>query len=207
MLISDSSPPPPPTPPTTVTTPFAPGSVRLRRPAVEIGRATRWLAAAIIFFLADAVQLLLLLPDRTGRALRLADRLEVSSLVLGSAYVAGGYFFVRVLMADAGIASRPGSPPSSSSCGWRPRRRRCTSTASRTTGSPSPPGRRSIDRAARAAAALSRPAPGHACALADPPTAGSRADPDERRRRCRRARRPDRLRARRRSRSTSGRGR
>ena len=60
MLIrSDSSPSRPPTIPGAPTT-------RARPPAVDVGRLTRWVALAVIFFLADAVQLLLLLPDRTG---------------------------------------------------------------------------------------------------------------------------------------------
>ena len=65
------------------------------------GRLTRWVALAVIFFLADAIQLLLLLPDRTGELFAWAIDPQVTSLVLGSAYVAGAYFFVRVAMANA----------------------------------------------------------------------------------------------------------
>ena len=35
-------------------------------PGGRVGRVTRWIALAVIFFLADAIQLLFLLPDRTG---------------------------------------------------------------------------------------------------------------------------------------------
>ena len=47
----------------------------------------------------------------------------------------------RPARATAGTGRGRLSRPSSSSSGWRPWRRRCTSTASRTTDSPSPPGR------------------------------------------------------------------
>ena len=67
----------------------------------DVGRLTRWVALAVIFFLADAIQLLLLLPDRTGELFAWAIDPQVTSLVLGSAYVAGAYFFVRVAMANA----------------------------------------------------------------------------------------------------------
>ena len=67
----------------------------------RIGKATRWLAAGVLFFLADAAQLLLLAPDRTGELFAWPIDPQVSSLVLGSAYVAGAYYFVRVLFVDA----------------------------------------------------------------------------------------------------------
>jgi hypothetical protein len=67
----------------------------------QVMRVTRWLAAAIILFLADAAQLLLLVPDRTGELFAWPIDVHVTSFVLGSAYVAGGYYFVRVLLADA----------------------------------------------------------------------------------------------------------
>jgi hypothetical protein len=70
-------------------------------PGGQVGRLTRWVALAVIFFLADAVQLLLLLPDRTGELFAWAIDPQVTSLVLGAAYVAGGYFFVRVVMTDS----------------------------------------------------------------------------------------------------------
>jgi hypothetical protein len=70
-------------------------------PGGRISPATRWLAAAIILFLADAAQILLLTPDRTGELFAWRIDTQVSSMVLGAAYVAGGYYFVRVVMADA----------------------------------------------------------------------------------------------------------
>jgi hypothetical protein len=70
-------------------------------PGGQIGRLTRWVALAVIFFLADAVQLLLLLPDRTGELFAWAIDPQVTSLILGAAYVAGGYFFVRVVTAGS----------------------------------------------------------------------------------------------------------
>jgi hypothetical protein len=70
-------------------------------PGGQVGRLTRWVALAVIFFLADAVQLLLLLPDRTGELFAWAIDPQVTSLVLGAAYVAGAYFFIRVAMVDS----------------------------------------------------------------------------------------------------------
>ncbi|MET0818868.1 MAG: hypothetical protein ABWZ67_15000 [Solirubrobacteraceae bacterium] len=67
----------------------------------RIGRATRWLAAAVLFFLADAAQLLWLAPDRTAELFAWPIDPHVTSLVLGSAYLAGGYFFARVMFVDA----------------------------------------------------------------------------------------------------------
>ena len=70
-------------------------------PGGQVGRLTRWVALAVIFFLADAVQLLLLLPDRTGELFAWAINPHVTSFVLGAAYVAGAYFFIRVVMVDS----------------------------------------------------------------------------------------------------------
>ena len=70
-------------------------------PGGQVGRLTRWVALAVIFFLADAVQLLLLLPDRTGELFAWAIDPHVTSFVLGAAYVAGAYFFIRVVMVDS----------------------------------------------------------------------------------------------------------
>jgi hypothetical protein len=66
-----------------------------------VNRLTRWVAVAVIFFLADAVQLLLLLPDRTGELFAWAIEPQTTALVLGAAYVAGAYFFVRVVTVNA----------------------------------------------------------------------------------------------------------
>ena len=70
-------------------------------PGGQVGRLTRWVALAVIFFLADAVQLLLLLPDRTGELFAWAINPQVTSFVLAAAYVAGAYFFIRVVMVDS----------------------------------------------------------------------------------------------------------
>jgi hypothetical protein len=70
-------------------------------PGGQVGRLTRWVALAVIFFLADAVQLLLLLPDRTGELFAWAIDPQVTSFVLAAAYVAGAYFFIRVVMTDS----------------------------------------------------------------------------------------------------------
>jgi hypothetical protein len=67
-------------------------------PGGEVGRLTKWIALAVIFFLADAVQLLLLLPDRTGELFAWAIDVQTTSFVLAAAYVAGAYFFIRVVM-------------------------------------------------------------------------------------------------------------
>ena len=70
-------------------------------PGGQVGRLTRWVALAVIFFLADAVQLLLLLPDRTGELFAWAIAPQVTSFVLAAAYVAGAYFFIRVVTTDS----------------------------------------------------------------------------------------------------------
>jgi hypothetical protein len=57
----------------------------------------RWVAGAILFFLIDAAQLLFLVPDRTDELWAWEIQPETTSLVLASAYVAGGYFFARLL--------------------------------------------------------------------------------------------------------------
>src|SRR3954451_8910053 len=58
----------------------------------------RWAAGAILFFLVDAVQLLVLLPDRSDELFAWPIAPALSAYVLAAAYTAGGYFFVRVIM-------------------------------------------------------------------------------------------------------------
>jgi hypothetical protein len=58
---------------------------------------TRWVAGFIVFFLADAAQLLLLAPDQTDDLWAWEILPETTAMVLASAYVGGGYFFVRVV--------------------------------------------------------------------------------------------------------------
>lgn len=72
---------------------------------------TRWLAALVLLFLADAAQLLLLLPGRTGDLFAWNAGLEINALVLGSAYVGGAYFFVRVCAASRWDVVAAGFPP------------------------------------------------------------------------------------------------
>lgn len=79
-------------------------------PGGQVGRLTKWIALAVIFFLADAVQLLLLLPDRTGELFAWAIDPQVTSLVLGAAYVAGAYFFIRVVTVDSWRRVEAGFP-------------------------------------------------------------------------------------------------
>ena len=76
---------------------------RRRRPrtAGRITPVTRWLAAIVLFFLLDAVQLLLLLPHRTAELFAWPIDPHVTSFSLAAAYVAGGCFFARVLFGGA----------------------------------------------------------------------------------------------------------
>ena len=88
--------------PAPYTVPRAPGT-RVRRPTVPVANprvrpVTRWMAALVVFFLADAAQLLLLLPHRTAELFAWPIDARLSSFVLASAYVGGGYFFIRVAM-------------------------------------------------------------------------------------------------------------
>jgi hypothetical protein len=72
---------------------------------------TRWIAALILLFLADAAQLLLLLPSRTSELFAWNAGLEINALVLGSAYVGGGYFFIRVCAGGPWYRVAGGFPP------------------------------------------------------------------------------------------------
>jgi hypothetical protein len=72
---------------------------------------TRWIAALILLFLVDAAQLLLLLPSRTSELFAWNAGLEINALVLGSAYVGGGYFFVRVCAGAPWHLVAGGFPP------------------------------------------------------------------------------------------------
>ena len=110
-------------------------------PGGQVGRLTRWIALAVIFFLADAVQLLLLLPDRTGELFAWAIDPQVTRSCSAPRTSPAPTSSSASDGRTAGIASPPASPPSSSSCGARRARPHCTSTASSMTGSRSPPGR------------------------------------------------------------------
>jgi hypothetical protein len=58
----------------------------------------RWAAGAIVFFLADAMQLLFLLPDRSGELFAWPIAPALSAYVLAAAYTAGAYFFARIAL-------------------------------------------------------------------------------------------------------------
>ena len=74
-------------------------------------RLRRWGAALILLFLVDAVQILLLLPGRTGELFAWRIQPEINSFILGSAYVAGGYFFIRVCAGGPWRLVAGGFPP------------------------------------------------------------------------------------------------
>ena len=58
----------------------------------------RWIAGVIVFFLVDAIQLLLLVPNCSSQLFAWPIAPDFSAYVLASAYTAGAYFFVRVAM-------------------------------------------------------------------------------------------------------------
>ena len=74
-------------------------------------RVTRWVAAIVVLFLIDAAQILILLPDRTAELFAWPIDPEATSMVLGAAYVAGGYYFVRVIFVDSWHRVAAGLPP------------------------------------------------------------------------------------------------
>ena len=74
-------------------------------------RLRRWGAALVLLFLVDAVQILLLLPSRTGELFAWRIQPEINSFILGSAYIAGGYFFIRVCAGSPWRLVAGGFPP------------------------------------------------------------------------------------------------
>lgn len=72
---------------------------------------TRWVAGLILLFLLDAVQLLMLVPDRTDELWAWEIQPETTSLVLASVYVGGGYFFARMLFGAPWRRLAPGFLP------------------------------------------------------------------------------------------------
>jgi hypothetical protein len=74
-------------------------------------RLIRWAAALVLLFLVDAVQILLLLPGRTEELFAWAIQPEINAYVLGSAYVAGGYFFLRTCTGAPWSLIANGFPP------------------------------------------------------------------------------------------------
>jgi hypothetical protein len=89
------------------------GSASRREPNHDASPAplTRWAAALVLLFLADAVQVLLLLPDRTGELFAWRIQPEINAGILGSAYVAGSYFFMRVCTGSPWRLVANGFPP------------------------------------------------------------------------------------------------
>jgi hypothetical protein len=73
--------------------------------------ATRFVAGFIVLILLDAAQLLLLYPGRTDELWAWEIRPDISSMVLASAYVGGGLFFVRVMFGASWPRVAAGLPP------------------------------------------------------------------------------------------------
>jgi hypothetical protein len=65
----------------------------------QVYRPTRWLAIFIIPFLVVASAILLIWPGDTGRLFAWPIKPPMTAMMLGSAYMGGIYFFVRVVMA------------------------------------------------------------------------------------------------------------
>ena len=80
-------------------------------PDASASVAARWVAALVLLFLADAAQVLLLLPARTGELFAWPIKPAINAAILGSAYVAGSYFFVRVLIGAPWRLVAGGYPP------------------------------------------------------------------------------------------------
>jgi predicted secreted protein len=72
---------------------------------------TRLVAGAIVLILADAAQLLLFFPSNTGDDFAWNIKPDLTALVLASAYVGGGYFFVRVFWGGPWDRVAAGFPP------------------------------------------------------------------------------------------------
>ncbi len=60
--------------------------------------ATRWLSALIVPFLLAAFGVLYLLPDHTGELFAWNIQPRMTAMMLGEAYLAGAYFFVRAVL-------------------------------------------------------------------------------------------------------------
>ena len=59
--------------------------------------ATRWLSAIIVPFLLAAFGVLYLLPEHTGELFAWNIQPRMTAMMLGEAYLAGAYFFVRAV--------------------------------------------------------------------------------------------------------------
>ncbi len=60
--------------------------------------ATRWLSALIVPFLLAAFGVLYLLPEHTGELFAWNIQPRMTAMMLGEAYLAGAYFFVRAVL-------------------------------------------------------------------------------------------------------------
>jgi hypothetical protein len=72
---------------------------------------TRAVAGFLVLILADAAQLLAFYPDRTDTLWAWTIDPPLTAMLLGSAYVAGGYFFARVLFGAPWERVAAGFPP------------------------------------------------------------------------------------------------
>src|SRR5258708_8643982 len=59
---------------------------------------TRWVSAIIIPFLLAAFGVLYLLPEHTGQLFAWNIQPRMTAMMLGEAYLAGAYFFVRAVL-------------------------------------------------------------------------------------------------------------
>ena len=72
---------------------------------------TRAVAGFLVLILADAAQLLAFYPDRTDTLWAWTIAPPLTAMLLGSAYVGGGYFFARVLFGAPWERVAAGFPP------------------------------------------------------------------------------------------------
>jgi len=72
---------------------------------------TRAVAGFLVLILADAAQLLAFYPDRTDTLWAWTIDPPLTAMLLGTAYVAGGYFFARVLFGAPWERVAAGFPP------------------------------------------------------------------------------------------------
>jgi hypothetical protein len=82
--------------------PSGTGSMHMRRESLvrddRVLLATRWLSALIVPFLLAAFGVLYLLPEHTGELFAWNIQPRMTSMMLGEAYLAGAYFFVRAVL-------------------------------------------------------------------------------------------------------------
>jgi hypothetical protein len=86
-------------------------SVPAAPPAAPTDVLTRAVAGFLVLILADAAQLLEFYPQRTETLWAWTIDPQLTAMLLGSAYVAGGYFFARVLFGAPWERVAAGFPP------------------------------------------------------------------------------------------------